>query len=427
MVQSPRSLGRSESPRLPSFIESRVERYTERVTDVWGGRHLFHQEACAPGSVALHTNDYLQLSCHPEVVSARRDAVDLCRDPSVMSAVFLADSSPQRTLETELARFMGSEDAVLCQSGWAANVGLLQAIAGPETPVYLDFFAHMSLREGAECANAPIHSFRHNDLRHLDRCISRHGPGIIAVDSLYSTLGTLCPLTELARLAEKRRCVLIVDESHTLGTHGPQGAGLVADLDLGSAVLFRTSSLSKTFGARGGCIACPESFVDYFRLESRIAIFSSAVHSYEAWAFLRTLQVLRESDEARAVLRENAAALRRGLAAHGYPVGAGTEQIIALETGSEHRTLHVRDVLAERGIQAAPFLPPATPANRCLLRMTVTSGLNADDVARVIDVFGAIRDEVNLPGWTTRRRRRGLSAPRPRLQTTPLTGSLRYL
>ena len=146
----------------------------------------------------------------------------------LMSSVFLQEGSRQHRLERKLADFLGSAACVLAQSGWAANVGLLQSLAGPGIPVYLDMQAHASLWEGVQSAQALAVPFLHNDSAHLRRQLERHGPGIIAVDALYSTNGSVAPLLEMVEMAERSGSMLIVDESHSLGTHGPQGAGLVA-------------------------------------------------------------------------------------------------------------------------------------------------------------------------------------------------------
>src|SRR4051812_46076989 len=112
----------------------------------------------------------------------------------LMSSVFLQEGSSQHRLEAKLAAFMGAEDGVLAQSGWAANVGLLQTIAEPGVPVYLDMLAHASLWEGVQSAQAIGVPFLHNDEAHLARQVDKHGAGIIVVDALYSTNGSIAPL-----------------------------------------------------------------------------------------------------------------------------------------------------------------------------------------------------------------------------------------
>ncbi|MDF5331803.1 aminotransferase class I/II-fold pyridoxal phosphate-dependent enzyme, partial [Vibrio parahaemolyticus] len=171
-----------------------------------------------------------------------RDAISQHDDNVVMSAIFLQDDESKPVFETQLASFVGMPSCLLSQSGWAANVGLLQTICAPNIPVYIDFFAHMSLWEGARIAGAQIHPFMHNNTSHLRKQISRHGSGIIVVDSVYSTIGTIAPLRDIYEIAQEFDCGLVVDESHSLGTHGPQGAGILQGLGLTHKVDFITVS-----------------------------------------------------------------------------------------------------------------------------------------------------------------------------------------
>jgi CAI-1 autoinducer synthase len=233
----------------------------------WGGRHILHGRTPGPGDILVNSNDYLALAGDPRITGAMTAA--LSAQATLASGALLHGDHPQLTFEHELARHLHAPAGILCQSGWDANAGLLQAIAGERTPVYVDYLAHMSLWSGARMAGAPVHPFRHNDLIRLDKAIATHGPGIIAVDSLYSTNGSLAPLAELCDLAGETGCVLVVDESHSLGTHGPNGEGMAAAAGLASRIHFRIASLSKAFAGRAGFIACcDETFVDYFKMES---------------------------------------------------------------------------------------------------------------------------------------------------------------
>lgn len=364
------------------LIEKRIELGYARRKEAWRDRHFFHHPSLQPGFISLNTNDYLSLTGHPEIVEAHCQALRETSNPTLMSAAFLTESSDQRTFEREMAAFMGTEDAILCQSGWEANVGLITSIADISTPVYIDQIAHMSLWVGGWDSQAAVHRFKHNDLEHLNEQINLTGPGIILVDSIYSTNGSVCPLKELDALADQRSCVLLVDESHSLGLYGPLGEGLC--FELGVRPHFITASLSKAFAARGGIIGCSGRFVEYFRLESRPAIFSSAVNSYEARAFSKTLEVVRGADCRRWRLHENAKVLRQGLSGAGYELEPSEAPIIALEAGVEYNTLRLRDALADRGVLGAPFIAPATSKKRSLVRLTVTSALTRPELERTI-------------------------------------------
>lgn len=396
---------------LPEFLDLRVDRYYhERVRDAWQGGHIMRGRI--PGADALHlsSNDYLSLAQHPDILKAMADSILRDGNGLLMSGIFLhGDDCPQLALERRLAHFMQAESGVLCQSGYAANTGLIQAIADDGTPVYADMMAHMSLWEGVRAAGATAVPFHHNDPEHLERQVLRHGPGIVVVDAIYSTSGNICPLAEIAAICEAQGCIFVVDESHSLGTHGPDGAGLVAELGLADRVHFRTASLAKAFAGRAGFITCPERFNEYFKFESNPAIFSSTLLPHEVAGLAATLEVVRREGWRRERLHANAAWLRTALEGLGYNLNDSRAQIVSLEPGPEQQTIVLRDALESRGIFGSIFCAPATPKNRSLMRFSVNAGLGAAQLERLADVCREIRDEVDLANWpSTRRLRRGV-------------------
>lgn len=388
---------------MPEFIEERIATHTVgRVQKSWGGRHLLH--GAKPPADALHlcSNDYLNLLNESFLIEAQANAILGSERELLMSAVFLHGDNPISRLENKLARLIKSEDCIICQSGWAANIGLLQAIANSKTPVYLDLNAHMSLWHGAAVAGAKAVAFAHNNVSHAERQIKKNGVGILIVDAVYSTNGSLCPLIDFAELASQTGCVLVVDESHSLGTHGFRGAGLVVQLGLTSKVHFLTASLAKAFAGRAGLIACPTAFKDYFAMESYAAIFSSTVLDHEIGWFDKVTDFIVRADDRRDRLHTASRTIRRALSELGYDMSAGTEQIIALESGTEHQTMILRDALEARGIFGSVFCPPATPRKRALVRLSVNSGVTDNDIDRLVSVCLEIRDEVGLKSWPRR-------------------------
>ncbi len=341
---------------LPAFVSRRMdEHYITRVQQLLGGEHLHVWAPAKADAIMLAGNDYLGISSQPELLAAQARCLSSNQSGMLMSSVFLQQGSSQHRLEAKFARFMGAEDGVLAQSGWAANVGLLQTIAEPGVPVYLDMLAHASLWEGVQSAQAIGVPFLHNDAGHLARQIDKHGPGIIVVDALYSTNGSIAPLREVVEIAERSGSILIVDESHSLGTHGPGGAGLVVEMGLADRVHFRTASLAKAFAGRAGFLTCSSHFKGYFLSASRPAIFSSCLLEHELAWFDAALDFITSADQRRAALHRTARLVREGLQELGYNVSDGTEQIIALEAGPEPKTLVLRKALEKRGIYDAQF------------------------------------------------------------------------
>lgn len=396
--------------QMPDFVTRRMdEHYITRIERLLGGEHPHAWQPTPADAIFLAGNDYLALAGEPALVAAQASALQQGADELLMSAVFLQEGSAQHRLERKLARFMGAQDGVLAQSGWAANVGLVQTLAGPEVPVYLDIQAHASLWEGAQSAGATPITFLHNDMEHLRKQLQRHGRGLIVVDALYSTNGSVAPLKELVALAERSGSLLLVDESHSLGTHGPRGAGLVAALGLCERVHFRTASLAKAFAGRAGFITWSSKFKGYFLSESRPAIFSSCMLGHELAWFDAAIDFIAAADDRRATLHAHAATLRAALAGLGYNVSDGSEQIIALEPGPEPKTLALRKLLEKHGVYGAIFCAPATPKNRSLVRLTLNAGLDRAQLARIVEACAAIREQVDLENWSSTRRLRRLA------------------
>jgi CAI-1 autoinducer synthase len=368
---------------LPRMRERLEQQFIPHWKNQWGGKCILHGRNPGSDSIRLDGNDYLGISGNADIVRAQMASLQRNNESVIQSGAFLLDAHPSRTLEASLAAWVGKEDGFVCQSGYSANVGLLQAIADEQTPVYLDSLAHTSLWEGVRAARAPAHPFRHNDPAHLSRMIARHGPGIVVVDSVYSTTGALCPLTEIVEVVEQHGCTILVDESHSLGTHGPEGAGLCAELGLTDRVHFITASLAKAFAGRAGFFTVPAELRYYVLHHSYPNIFSSCLLPHEIAGLAATLEVVRRSDKERVRLHANTRRLRASLSDMGYPIHQGSQQIIALEAGTEPATMVLRDHLEERQVFGAIFCAPATSRNRAMVRLTLNAGLTEPEMDRI--------------------------------------------
>lgn len=397
---------------LPPFVADRLTQF-ERET-VRGDRcahSIVLGLAPGIGDLNLRSNDYLSVGRHPAVLASQIGELGSSGNHQMMSAVFLASNNPQAAMEARFASYIKSEACVIFQSGYQANTGLLQTIAQAGTPIYLDQMAHASLYQGALVSGARVRPFRHNDVDHLDRQAATHGQGIIAVDSVYSTDGSLAPIEDILQVAERRGCVVVVDESHSLGTHGPHGAGLVVEAGLEQRIHFRTASLAKAFCGRAGLVACPARFAHFLRFSSFPSIFSSAILPHELAAFATTLEIVQREEWRREKLHAHSRRLRTGLSNLGYNVAASQSQIIALEAGTETRVVTLAHALQRRGVFGAPFFAPATAQNRACIRLSVHAGLDEMDIRRILEVCAAIRHEVALAAWRSSQRIRLIRRP----------------
>lgn len=379
---------------LPEVIDNKVNNHLkELIYTPDTGRNLVLGKKPTSTDTQVHSNDYLALSNHPEIIDAQISSLLARKDTPFMSNVFLQDDGVDKSVERKLAEYIGFQNCVVAPSGWIANIGLLQTICNSDTTVYIDFFAHMSLWEGARIAGANVHPFMHNNSRHLKRLIKRNGPGVILVDSIYSTLGTVAPLVEIVEIAKEFNCVTVVDESHSLGVLGQQGSGLVGALGLTSEVDFITASLAKTFAYRAGAVWCNNSTGSVMPYVSFPSIFSSAMMAFELDRIDATLTVIKNSSNSRERLLEVSKKVRSELLKLGFNIRSES-QIIGLETGDKLNTRKVRDHFDSNGVVGSVFCTPATPENKNILRLSLNSALTDDDVDRIISVS---RSAINNP------------------------------
>lgn len=399
-------VSQDEGPVVPNFVRRKLDSYFANPRrEHWpANEHILVGRPPGPGAIRLQSNDYLSLANHPDVRAAAHAAIEADGDSAIMAAVFLHGECDQSRLEAAMADLLGSEATVLTQSGWAANTGLLQSLLDTDVPVYIDMYAHMSLHEGIRLGRGRAHMFRHNSLRSLERQLRKYGPGYIVVDSIYSTTGDVAPLREMVELAERYGCWLIVDEAHALGTHGPRGAGVVAELGLTDRVPIRTASLAKAFAGRAGIIACSREIAEYIKYQAHPAIFSSGLLPFEIARLDALRRVIEKADDRRARLAALAARLRDGLKGLGYAIGDSASHIVSLHPGEEWRLIALRNALEARGVFGSVFCAPATPLNGALLRFTLHCDLDKEAIDRVIAACAEVREEIGLSEWPSTRR-----------------------
>ncbi len=393
-------------PEDPLFFHSHREiSFPDWSHGHWIG-HTLSGRTPSPKAIQMRTNDYLCLANDTRIIEAEVEALRYFGHGDSVSRIFNhRHNDPLQSFEQRIANFMAAEDAVLCMSGYSANSGLIQAIAPKGTPVYLDMRAHASLWEGVPSSGAVARAFRHNDPAHLERQISKYGPGIIVVDALYSTTGNICPLADVVTIAERGGCILVVDETHSFGTLGENGEGLAVSLGLADRIHFRTVGMSKAIASRGGVVLGSARNMEFFRYEAFPMIFSTTVLPHEVAGYNAALDIIQTESWRREKLHANHRILRDGLDELGYNVSASKAQIIGLEAGSEHQVIKLRDALETRGIFGAVFCAPATPKKRAMVRFTVNCGLSDLNIKRILEVCADIRDEVGMWDWAATRRK----------------------
>lgn len=376
---------------LPWFITEAMHLYFDaRVQKSWQGHHILCGKTPNERALIASSNDYLAISQHPALIEAQTEALCHYGNGLMQSPVFLSDNSLLKSTEKAFAQFLHYPAAILSQSGWCANIGLIQALAKRDLPVYLDFYTHMSFWEGAKSAGAKIIPFQHNCTDSLRKRLERFGSGIIAVDSIYSTTGDISPLEDYVQLAKTYNCLLVVDESHSLGTHGPQGSGLVRALKLGDDVDIITASLAKAISGRGGLIAASPALIELIRYTALPTIFSSSLLPQDLAGFKAALNIIDQEEWRRVKLHDNSQFLRQALTDAGLNLYGSNSQIIPLVAGSERNTIWLRDQLEHANIHASVFCSPATPKNGALIRLSINANHDKSALSKIVECLSQL-------------------------------------
>jgi 8-amino-7-oxononanoate synthase len=339
----------------------------------------------------LCSNNYLGLADHPRLRRAAADAALNLGTSAGASRLISGSMTIHTELESRLAEFKRTEAALLFGSGYLANTGAIPALARRGEVVFSDELNHASIIDGCRLARAETFVYRHADTEHLEWGLRRAAgrAALIATDGVFSMDGDIAPLPELADLARRHRCRLLVDEAHATGCIGPGGRGSVAAAGLSGEVDLIVGTLGKALGGYGAYVCGSAKTVDFLVNSARPFIFSTAPPPPAAGAALAALELLIERPERVERLTANAAALRAGLRSEGLePIGSET-QIVPLVVGEADDAMALCERLLAEGVFAQAIRPPTVPPGTCRLRLTTMATHRIADLRRAARLIGA--------------------------------------
>ena len=339
------------------------------------------------GRVLLNfgSNDYLGLAGDVRLTKAASRAACAEGFGSGASPLVSGHSSTHAALETALAHLLGTGDALLFPSGFAANAATIAALVGPGDLIASDERNHASIIDGCRLSRAEVAVFPHGDVAALERLLSAKAARrrLIVTDSLFSMDGTIAALSDLAAVARRHGAILMVDEAHATGVFGARGSGLVEASDTADGVHVRIGTLSKAIGSSGGFVAGHPRLIDWLRHSARAWVFSTAHPPAVAGAALRAIELLAEEPHRRIALLEKARVFRDRLRAAGLDLGKAAAQIVPVIVGGADRAVALAARLAEEGLFVPAIRPPSVPAGGSLVRASLACHHTDDDLDRL--------------------------------------------
>jgi 8-amino-7-oxononanoate synthase len=372
-----------------------------------GARRIERSEARK--RVDLMSNDYLGLASDARLKRAVAEAVARAeRVGSTGSRLLSGNAHEWEELEREFAEFAGTEAALYFGSGYAANIGLLSSLLRPGDIVFSDALNHASLIDGIRLSGAAKVIYPHRDMAFLESAlrenagaagaVSASGARVIVTESVFSMEGDVAPLGEILALARKYGAGVVVDEAHATGVRGPQGRGVAAEMgcEREPEMLAVVHTCGKALASAGALVCGSATLKEYLINRARTFIFSTAMPPYLAGQIRAALELARGADgeRARKHLRAIADELRAALAAGGVDCGAGASggsatQIVPVMLGSNEAALQVASALQRGGFVARAIRPPTVPDGTARVRISLTSAITREEVARLAETIRA--------------------------------------
>jgi 8-amino-7-oxononanoate synthase len=339
-------------------------------------------------------NDYLGLADHPRLIEAARAAIDEAGLGARASALVTGRTAWHAQLEDRLARFKGAESAILFPTGFAANVGTITALVGPEDAVFCDRLNHASLVDGCRLSRARLRVYPHGDTDALRRELGKAAQfrrRLIVTDSLFSMDGDHAPLAGLVQLAREFDAMLLVDEAHATGVFGSRGTGLLEELSETAEEAIAVGTLSKAIGLQGGFVTGSREITDWLWNTSRTQMYSTALSVPMCAAALAAIDCIEQEPERRRWLKRAWERLHENLQQHGWTLPNGcVGPIQPVLIGDPEKTMRLAEVLQARGILVAAIRPPTVPARTSRLRISLSYAHGEEGLDALMQAFQAI-------------------------------------
>jgi len=348
----------------------------------------------------LCSNDYLGIANHPALVEAMLTATRQFGAGSGASRLISGTFPPHAALEERIAAFKGTQAALMFNSGYAANTGILQGLFGPDDVIFSDELNHASIIDGCRLATARTVVYPHCDTSALAELMERERPNrkgrwLIVTDGVFSMDGDLAPLVELCDLKEDHDALLMVDDAHGTGVLGNKGRGTGEYLNCLRRIDLHMGTLGKALGCAGAYLAAERTVIDMLINRSRSFIFSTSLPAGVPAAAMAALDLVdsEEGRELREKLERNRAQLSGLLMAGGMDLLGSSTQIIPLLTKDPEPTMKMTGQLLEEGVFLQGIRPPTVSPGLCRLRATVMASHDATDLERASEKILAVYKE----------------------------------
>jgi glycine C-acetyltransferase len=389
-----------------SFLEQELKNLEEQGF-VWRPRTLQSEQrarAIFDGKevVNLSSNNYLGLTNHPKMREAAKRAIDQFGAGAGAVRPIAGTMTLHRQLEEKLAHFKGVEAVLVFQSGFAANLGTIQALVGKGDAIYSEELNHGSIIDGCRLSGAEIIKWPHRNVDALRQLCKesrqKYRRALLVTDAVFSMDGDIAPLKELADVAEEFDLIFMVDDAHASGVLGRSGRGSADHFGLHGRVDVQMGTLSKALGTMGGYIAGSKTLIEFLIQKARPWLLSTAHPPAVVAAAIAAVEIL-ESPEGEQLVKklwENATYFKKELQKLGFNTGASETPITPVIAGSSHNAKQLAKRLFEEGVFAQEIVFPMVARDKARVRTIVTAMHSKEDLDFALNAFKKVGKELGL-------------------------------
>ena len=370
-------------------IEDRLIEALKKRIDQGNLRQLSNRE----GLVDFCSNDYLGMSQNNVLKKKIEGELLSCnyKNGATGSRLISGNSVEQVDLESYLSHYFQGESALLFNSGYNANLGVLSVIPQRGDVIFYDELVHASIKDGMRLSAAKRVRFNHNDLADLERKILAHEAQniFVVVESVYSMDGDECPLVELVQLAKKHNAAIILDEAHSTGVVGDKGAGMAVDLALEKDVFARIYTFGKAVGVHGACVVGSKSLIDYLINFSRSLIYSTALPTHSIVAIKCAFELLidnKSREELKITISEFIENFNKIIENKLLRISSNSP-IQAILIPGNSRVKIVANYLNEKGYDVRPILSPTVKEGEERLRICLHNYNTKTDIEGMLNAL----------------------------------------
>ena len=337
------------------------------------------------------SNNYLGFANHPKLQEAARAAINKYGVGPAAVRTIAGTMDLHNELEERIAKFKKAEAAITFQSGFAANLGTIQALVGKKDVVFSDELNHASIIDGCRLSGARIVRYAHCDPNHLEQVIKEnkdtYEKAMIITDGVFSMDGDIAPLDRLQEVSERYDILLAVDDAHGEGVLGKGGRGIVDHFNLHGKVDIEIGTFSKAFGVIGGMVSGNAVIIDWLKQRGRPFLFSSAMTPPDVAACIAAIDVLESSTEYVDTLWKNAAYFKAEMSENGFDIGHSETPITPVMLGEAPLAQKMSKDLFENGIFATPISYPTVPKGKARIRVMISAAHSQEDLDQGLDKF----------------------------------------